>query len=66
MSEIREVVLPGVGVRYEFETNEGKSIDVVSHRIGLREICVWGRLADPVNEAVVRRIEGGAMQGDLV
>jgi TrkA domain protein len=38
MSEIEEVKLPGVGVRYEFETTEGKRIGVVSHRTGLREI----------------------------
>lgn len=40
MSEIHEVKLPGVGVRYEFETNEGKRLGVISHRTGLREIYV--------------------------
>ena len=40
MSEIREVKLPGVGVRYEFETAERKRIGVISHRTGLREIYV--------------------------
>lgn len=38
MSEIHEVKLPGVGVRYEFETAEGNRIGVISHRTGLREI----------------------------
>ena len=46
MSEIREVKLPGVGVRYEFETAEGKRIGVISHRSGLREIYV-SRPEDP-------------------
>lgn len=46
MSEIHEVKLPGVGVRYEFETNEGKRIGVISHRTGLREIYV-SRSDDP-------------------
>lgn len=46
MSEIREVKLPGVGVRYEFETAEQKRIGVISHRIGLREIYV-SRSDDP-------------------
>ena len=46
MSEIREVKLPGVGVRYEFETTEGKRIGVISHRTGLREIYV-SRADDP-------------------
>ncbi|MDQ3981990.1 MAG: cation:proton antiporter regulatory subunit [Actinomycetota bacterium] len=38
MSEIQEVKLPGVGVRYEFETSEGTRVGVISHRSGLREI----------------------------
>lgn len=46
MSEIHEVKLPGVGVRYEFETAEGKRIGVISHRTGLREIYV-SRPDDP-------------------
>ena len=46
MSEIREVKLPGVGVRYEFETAERKRIGVISHRTGLREIYV-SRADDP-------------------
>lgn len=40
MSEIHEVKLPGVGVRYEFETAEGNRIGIISHRTGLREIYV--------------------------
>ena len=46
MSEIHEVKLPGVGVRYEFQTAEGKRIGVISHRSGLREIYV-SRPDDP-------------------
>lgn len=46
MSDIHEVKLPGVGVRYEFETNEGKRIGVISHRSGMREIYV-SRRHDP-------------------
>lgn len=38
MGDIQEVKLPGVGVRYEFETAEGNRVGVVSHRSGLREI----------------------------
>ena len=40
MAEIREVKLPGVGVRYEFETEDGKLVEVLSHRSGRREIFV--------------------------
>ena len=46
MSDIREVKLPGVGVRYEFETAERKRIGVISHRTGLREVYV-ARPDDP-------------------
>ena len=38
MGDIQEVKLPGVGVRYEFETAEGNRIGVISHRSGLREV----------------------------
>ncbi len=40
MSEIKEVRLPDVGIRYEFETEDGKLVEVVSHRSGRREIYV--------------------------
>ena len=43
MTEIREVELPGVGVRHEFTTEDGSRVGVVSHRSGRREIY----LADP-------------------
>ena len=46
MTDIQEVNLPGVGVRYEFETAEGKRIGVISHRSGLREVYV-SRSDDP-------------------
>ena len=46
MGDIQEVKLPGVGVRYEFETAEGRRIGVVSHRSGLREIYL-SRPDDP-------------------
>jgi TrkA domain protein len=45
MTEIKEVELPGVGVRYEFTTEEGERVGVVSHRTGRREIYV----ADPTD-----------------
>ncbi|HEX2056980.1 MAG TPA: cation:proton antiporter regulatory subunit [Actinomycetota bacterium] len=46
MGDIQEVKLPGVGVRYEFETAEGNRIGVISHRSGLREIYI-SRKDDP-------------------
>jgi len=46
VTEIHEVKLPGVGVRYEFETGEGNRIGVISHRSGMREIYA-SRSDDP-------------------
>jgi TrkA domain protein len=43
MAEINEVKLPGVGVRYEFSTDEGRRVGVIQHRSGLREIYVSSR-----------------------
>lgn len=43
MGEIRETDIPGVGVRYEFETEDGKLVEVLSHRSGRREIYVASR-----------------------
>jgi TrkA domain protein len=43
VTEVKEVELPGVGVRHEFVTEDGNRVGVVSHRSGRREIY----LADP-------------------
>jgi TrkA domain protein len=40
VTEIHEVKLPGVGLRYEFQTAEGKRIGIITHRSGVREIYV--------------------------
>jgi TrkA domain protein len=38
MSVVNEIPLPGIGVRYEFVTQEGDRVAVVHHRSGLREL----------------------------
>lgn len=43
MTEIRETKLPGVGIRYEFVTEEGVDVEVVSHRSGRREVYLADR-----------------------
>jgi TrkA domain protein len=43
MTEVKGIELPGVGVRYEFITEEGKLVGVVSHRSGRREVYVADR-----------------------
>lgn len=40
MADVREVKLPGVGVRYEFDTQDGRTVGVVTHRTGRREVYV--------------------------
>jgi TrkA domain protein len=40
MTDLSEVDLPGVGVRYEFVTNQGQRVGVVAHRSGRREVYV--------------------------
>ncbi len=52
MSDINEVKLPGVGVRYEFETEDGERVEVLSHRSGRREIYV----ASPDDPDEFRRV----------
>jgi TrkA domain protein len=54
MTEVREVELPGVGVRHEFTTEDGNRVGVVSHRSGRREIY----LADPTDPDRFKRALG--------
>lgn len=39
--EVRETLLPGVGLRYEFDTAEGEQIGVVARRSGDFELVVF-------------------------
>ncbi len=41
MAKVREINLPGVGVRHEFETDGGQRLGVVVHRTGRRDIVVY-------------------------
>ena len=54
MAEIREIKLPGMGVRHEFVTQEGKRVGVVSHRSGRKELYV----SDPKDPDAFRRLLG--------
>ena len=44
--EIFETLLPGVGIRYEFDTEHDRRIGVLVHRDGRRELLVY-RKSDP-------------------
>lgn len=39
--EIFETALPGVGVRYEFDTERGRRLGVLVHRDGQRDVLVY-------------------------
>jgi len=54
VTDIREVKLPGVGMRYEFTTEEGKYVGVVAHRSGRKELYV----ADPEDPHSFKRVLG--------
>jgi TrkA domain protein len=41
MAVINEVRLPGVGVRYEFVTEDGARVGVIHHRTGEREVVLY-------------------------
>jgi TrkA domain protein len=41
MAEVRETTLPGVGVRHDFVTSDGRDVGVLVHRDGRREILLY-------------------------
>ena len=43
MANVRETVLPGVGVRHEFETAGGEHVAVLTHRNGRRVLSIYDR-----------------------
>lgn len=46
MADVRETVLPGVGVRHEFTTADGDRLGVLVHRSGRREVLLYDEV-DP-------------------
>ena len=43
MPDVRETLLPGVGVRHEFTAASGERVAVLTHRGGRRDIAVYDR-----------------------
>ncbi len=54
MAEVREIKLPGVGVRLEFETAAGEQVAVVVHRGGRREVMVYDSDDPDISTTVMR------------
>ena len=53
--EVKEVLLPGVGLRYEFDNADGNRIGVIARRGGDFEVVVYGA-ADPDQARPVFRL----------
>lgn len=53
--EVKEVLLPGVGLRYEFENHDGDRIGVVARRTGDFEVVLYAA-ADPDQARAVFRL----------
>lgn len=54
MPLVTEIPLPGVGVRYEFLTEDGAHVGVVHHRSGVRELVLFEREDPDTSHVLVR------------
>ncbi len=54
MPIVTETPLPGIGVRYEFVTDDGSFVGVVHHRSGMREVVVYERDDPDTSQRLVR------------
>lgn len=51
MADVDETQLPGIGIRYDFSTEEGRRLGVLVHRTGRRDVFVYS--ADDPDECAV-------------
>lgn len=51
---VTEIPLPGIGVRYEFVTEDGTRLGVVHHRSGVRELVMFERDDPDTSHDLVR------------
>ena len=54
MRTVTEIPLPGIGVRYEFVSEDGVHLGVVHHRSGMREVVAFERHDPDTSHDVVR------------
>ena len=77
MPEIEETPLPGVGLRLEFEVEDGSRIGVIHHRTGRRELFVCTpadpdtvamslRLSDDESHALADALGGSSVVENLI
>jgi TrkA domain protein len=55
MPVVSETRLPGIGIRYEFVTEDGSRVGVVHHRSGFREVVAFER-TDPDTAREILRL----------
>ena len=60
--ELRETRLPGVGVKYSFETAHGRRVTVIQHLDGTRELYTFARPDDDEPVAVLQFEDDEARQ----
>ncbi|MBP7929345.1 MAG: cation:proton antiporter regulatory subunit [Acidimicrobiia bacterium] len=58
MVDVRETPLPGVGVRYDFDTEDGDQLGVIVHRGGRRDVLIYSS-DDPDACATTLRLSVG-------
>jgi TrkA domain protein len=61
--DVNEVLLPGIGLRYEFTSAEGRRIGIVARREGDFEVVTYDR-RDPDQSRLLLRLT--AEEGDTV
>lgn len=65
--EIFETALPGVGVRYEFDTAGGRKVGVLVHRDGQRELLIYDESdCDSCNDVVHLNVQESASLVELL
>lgn len=67
MKNVSETDLPGVGVRFDLETNTGRSVGVVAHQSGRRDLVIYDdQDPDRASESVELSEDEGHTLGELL
>ena len=67
MRKVTETDLPGVGVRFDLETNAGRVVGVVVHQSGRRDLVVYDdRDVDRARESVELNEDEGHTLGEIL
>ena len=67
MRKVTETDLPGVGIRFDLETNSGRFVGVVVHQSGRRDLVVYDdRDVDRARESVKLSEDEGHTLGELL